>query len=136
MSDHASLSFDIDSSAAQRSVAVLQTLVQQSQATMAATQQLKSSTADLTSAYSQNRAELSQLSAATQAYGGTLQGLVGTLNAFRSSLTGASQDFQAYSRMINTAQGMAVQMNTSIEGIDRFVTKARELNVTSSDLAT
>jgi hypothetical protein len=138
MSDRAPLSFDVDSTSAQRAVSVLQTLVAQAQAAVASSTQLQQINAQLTTSYAQQVAEMSRLADQTRNYGGTLAGLVSQLNQLRSAVTSASGGnlFSGYARMLNEAQAVAAQLNTSVEGIDRFISKARQLNITAQDLAT
>src|SRR5215472_7741880 len=120
MSDRASLSFDIDSSSAQRAVSVLQTLVQQSQAAVASNTTLKTSATDLTTAYAQQAAQLTQLADQTRAFTGTLGGLVTQLDRLRGTISSGGNLFEGYARMLSQAQSVAAQLNSSVEGIDRF----------------
>lgn len=136
MTDFASLSFDIDSSQAQRAVSVLEALKATSvSVTQAAGNQINATTA-LSTAYSQQRDALTRLADQTRAYDGTLQGLLMRLNATRTQINDSRDAFASYTATLAAATAQATQFNATIEGLDRYVSKARDLRIQTADLAT
>ncbi len=136
MPEIASLSFDIDSSQAQRAVSVLETLKASSiTMTQAATQQTTATT-NLSQAYSQQRDQLDRLAQTTRSYDGTLSGLITRLDQMRQVMSASQQGMTGYAQVLTQAAAGAVALNASVDGLDRYIARARVLNTQTNDLAT
>lgn len=136
MPDIASLQFNIDSSQAQRAIAVLDTLKATSVSVVQSTNQQSTVQAQLTTGYAQQRDALTRLADQTKAYDGTLSGLLKQLDDLRGKIETSRTGFVAYTTTLNQATQAAVQFNSTVEGLDRYVAKTRELNIVIRDTAT
>lgn len=136
MPDLASLSFDIDSTQAQRAVAALEALKASSISVVQSTNQVNTANQSLTQSYSQQRDALGQLADQTRNYDGTLTGLITRLNTLRTGIDGSRMGMAAYTATMRDATAASQQFNATIEGLDRYVSKTRELNIVIRDTAT
>ena len=136
MPDLASLSFNIDSSEAQRAVAVLESLKASSISVTQSAAQQAAAQSSLTQAYAQQRDALARLAESTKTYDGTLSGLVTRLNGLRAGMNGATANFQAYTDVLRQAVALSAQFNSGVDGLDRYITKAQQLKIETRDLAT
>ena len=136
MPDTASLSFDIDSSQAQRAISVLETLKASSIAMTQTANQQNTSSATLSQTYDQQRDALNKLAQATKSYDGTLQGLAAKLEDTRRAMNSSQVAINAYASTLVQATSAATALNASVAGLDRYIDRARQLNIASTDLAT
>jgi len=134
--DVASLSFNIDSSQARQAIAALEALKATSVQVVQTQQQWTTANTAATAAYGQQRDQIDRLAQSTKAYDGTLTGLISRLNSLRETMNQTQASFNAYQQMITQAQGVAVTLNASVDALDRYVQKSRELRVQQNDLAT
>lgn len=136
MTDIASLSFDIDSSQAQRAISVLETLKATSISVAQASQQQTAAAKPLTQIYDQQRDQIGRLSDQTRSYDGTLQGLIGRVNSFRQVMNDSQAAANAFGRSLVEATAAANTFNASIAGLERYVATANQLKVSFADIAT
>jgi len=132
----AALSFDIDSSSAQRAVSVLEALKATSIQVTGTTNQVIAANQNLTQSYAQERDALTRLATDTKTYDGTLAGLVNRLNSLRPAFLTSTADLKAFSDTLRGASAIAMQFNAGVDGLDRYIAKIRELNITTADQAT
>lgn len=135
MPDVASLSFDIDSSQAQRAIAVLQTLQATSISVTKSAAAQTTQTSALSTAYGQQVDVLNRLATATRTYDGTLSGLINRLNQTRSVMNQSQADMARYATTLVQVSAAAAQFGASIEGLNRFAAATRQLQVTAADTA-
>jgi hypothetical protein len=136
MPDLASLSFDIDSSQAQRAIAVLETLKASSITVTAAATQQRQAFTTLGQTYDQQRDQLTRLTQQTSTYDGTLQGLISRLNDMRRVMSDSQTAMNAYASTLVQASSAATALNASVDGLERYIQRARQLGTTTNDLAT
>lgn len=136
MPDLASLSFDIDSSAAQRAIAVLESMKATSIAVTQSTTQLTAANTNLTTSYGQERDALVRLASETKQFQGTLQGLVTTMDRLRTGMNQTDQQFRSYIDIVKQATAVSSSFNATVAGLELYVQKAQQLRVQTQDLAT
>lgn len=136
MTDVASLSFNIDSTQAQRAIAVLESLKASSISMSQAASQQNQQTGQLTQTYEQQRNELVKLASATRDYDGSLGGLVTRLERMRGVMRDSQSGMDGYAKSLQAAASAATSFNASLDGLERYVNRARQLNMDVRNLAT
>src|SRR5215831_8753028 len=125
MADVASLSFEIDSSQAQRAIGVLETLRATSIQVTQSTQQLNQANTNLTTVYSQERDALVRLADATRQYEGTVQGLVQRMNDLLTDVFATTDQFRAYMDIMRQATAVSATFNQTVGGLEQYVLMAQ-----------